>query len=158
MFNDFYFRNRAVYEIKWNNVVECGRTQITIWRMRIACWVPKVTNTNSEYVILIAILLQQWMHYVTLYMHYLSCLQYCPRVALVSFIFVTSRYLRCLIRISLTPCYTKFPKNSCTYVWLYVLLRFRANSLTLSHSTPNFIPIIFLAKCMVKNWYWDELL
>ena len=26
--------------------------QMTIWRMGIACWIPKVTNTHSEYVIL----------------------------------------------------------------------------------------------------------
>jgi len=32
---------------------------MTIWRMRFACWTPKVTDTNSEYVILIAIPLQQ---------------------------------------------------------------------------------------------------
>jgi hypothetical protein len=25
---------------------------MTIWRMRIACWIPKATNTHSEYVIL----------------------------------------------------------------------------------------------------------
>ena len=34
----------------WNNIVEPGRSQITIWRMRIACWIPKSTRTYSEYV------------------------------------------------------------------------------------------------------------
>ena len=33
-----------------------------IWRMRIACLIPKATNTHSEYVILIAFPLQQWLH------------------------------------------------------------------------------------------------
>ena len=33
-----------------------------IWRMRIACWIPKATNTHSEYVMLIAFPLQQWLH------------------------------------------------------------------------------------------------
>jgi len=33
-----------------------------IWRMRAACWIPKVTNTHSEYIILIAFPLQQWLH------------------------------------------------------------------------------------------------
>ena len=28
--------------------------------MRIACWIPKSTNTHSDYVILIAFPLQQW--------------------------------------------------------------------------------------------------
>jgi len=44
------------------NIVERGRPQMTVWRMRIACWLPKDTNTHSEYVILIAFPLQQWLH------------------------------------------------------------------------------------------------
>jgi hypothetical protein len=35
---------------------------MTIWRMRIACWIPKATNTHSEYVILIAFPLQQRLY------------------------------------------------------------------------------------------------
>jgi hypothetical protein len=35
---------------------------MTIWRMRILCWITKATNTNSGYVILIYFPLQQWMH------------------------------------------------------------------------------------------------
>jgi len=54
--------NRALYEIMWKNIVEPGRAQITIWRMRIAYWIPKTTDTHSEYVILIAFPLQQWLH------------------------------------------------------------------------------------------------
>jgi len=38
----------------WNNIVELDRPGMTIWRMRIACCIPKATNTHSEYVILIA--------------------------------------------------------------------------------------------------------
>jgi hypothetical protein len=39
-----------------------GRPQMTIRRMRIACWMPKSTNTLSEYVILISFPLQQWLY------------------------------------------------------------------------------------------------
>ena len=46
----------------WENVVEPDRPQMTIWRMCIACWVPKATNTHSQYVILISLTLQQWLH------------------------------------------------------------------------------------------------
>jgi hypothetical protein len=46
----------------WKNIVEPDRPQMKIWRMRIACWVPKATNTNLEYVLLIALSLQQWLH------------------------------------------------------------------------------------------------
>jgi hypothetical protein len=35
---------------------------MTIWRMRIACWIPKATNTHSEYVLITAFSLQQWLH------------------------------------------------------------------------------------------------
>jgi hypothetical protein len=43
-------------------MVELDRTQTTTWRMLIACWIPKATNTHSEYVTLIAFPLQQWLH------------------------------------------------------------------------------------------------
>jgi len=46
----------------WKNIVERGRTQMAIWRMRIVCWIAKATNTHSEYVTLIAFQLQQWLH------------------------------------------------------------------------------------------------
>jgi hypothetical protein len=63
MFNDFFFfKNRAVCEIMWKNIVEPDRPQMTVWRMRIAFCVPKATNKFSEYEILIAFLLQQWLH------------------------------------------------------------------------------------------------
>jgi hypothetical protein len=58
----FFFENRAIYEIMRKNMVEPITTQNTIWRMRIACCIPKVTKTHSEYVILIAFPLQQWLH------------------------------------------------------------------------------------------------
>jgi hypothetical protein len=31
-------------------------------RVRFACWVPKATNTHTEYAIYIAFPLQQWLH------------------------------------------------------------------------------------------------
>ena len=66
MFSDFYFfiffENRAVCEIMWKNILEQANTQMTIWRVRIACWIPKARNTHSEYVIVIASPLQQWLH------------------------------------------------------------------------------------------------
>ena len=66
----------AVYEIRWKNIVEPDRPQITIWRMRIACWMPKATNIRSEYVIFIAFALHQEMYERawTLYSTYTACL------------------------------------------------------------------------------------
>jgi hypothetical protein len=44
----FFSENRTVYEIMWKNIVGRGRPQMTIWRMRIACWIPKATKTNPQ--------------------------------------------------------------------------------------------------------------
>jgi len=32
----------------WKNIEELGRPQMTIWRMRIGCWIPYSTNTYSR--------------------------------------------------------------------------------------------------------------
>jgi len=61
LFNDF-FANRAVYEVMWKNIVEPGRPQMTIWRMRIACWIRKAINNHSKYLMLNAFPLQQRLH------------------------------------------------------------------------------------------------
>ena len=39
------------------NIVEPGRSQLAIWRLRIPCWITKATDKNSEYVILSYVLL-----------------------------------------------------------------------------------------------------
>jgi len=57
----FFFENRTLYEIMWKNV-QLGRSHMAIWRMRNACWIPKATNTHSEYVIFIAFPRQNWFH------------------------------------------------------------------------------------------------
>jgi len=43
----------------WKNIVDLGWPHMTVWRMHIACWETKAANTHSEYVILIAIVLQK---------------------------------------------------------------------------------------------------
>ena len=42
-------------------MVQPDRPQMTIWRMGIACWVTKATETHSEYEILVAFQWQQWV-------------------------------------------------------------------------------------------------
>jgi len=36
----------------WKNTVKPDMPQMTIWRMHIACWVPKATGTRLVYVII----------------------------------------------------------------------------------------------------------
>jgi len=62
VFCNFFPENRAFYEIMWKTLVERGKPQMAIWRMRITCWIPKDTNTNSGWVIIIVSPLQQWLH------------------------------------------------------------------------------------------------
>ena len=59
MFNNCFSKIVLFYEIMWENIVEGGRPQMTIWRMRIACWITKSINTHTGCVILLAFPLQQ---------------------------------------------------------------------------------------------------
>jgi len=57
------------------NIVERDRPKVTIWRMFIAWGIPKVTNTHSEYVIIIALqatMVARTRLNVTFYVHSLS--------------------------------------------------------------------------------------
>jgi hypothetical protein len=54
-----FFGHRAVNDIMWKNILWPDRPQMTKWRMDIAYWISKATNTHSEYVIIISFPLQQ---------------------------------------------------------------------------------------------------
>jgi len=60
--NIFFLENHAVHTKTWKYIVERGRPQMTIWRMRIAGCIPNATKTPSEYMILIASLLEQSLY------------------------------------------------------------------------------------------------
>jgi hypothetical protein len=53
-FNIFFFEILTVYNTIWKNTVEPDRPQMTVWGMLIACWTPKATNTQAEYIMFIA--------------------------------------------------------------------------------------------------------
>jgi len=42
-----FFKNCAVYEMMWKNILEPGRLQIRIWCIAIACSLPKSTDTQK---------------------------------------------------------------------------------------------------------------
>ena len=56
--------------------MEPDRPQMKICCMHIACWIPNGTDKHSEYVVLIAFLLQQWLYECALVSHYtyIACL------------------------------------------------------------------------------------
>ena len=64
----------------WKNIVDPARRQIPIWCMRIACWIPKATNADSEYIILIAFPLLHWLHdRASMFCLCVHCLCFCNR-------------------------------------------------------------------------------
>jgi hypothetical protein len=67
---------RAAYEIMWKSIRERDGPQMTIWRMRIACWIPQAANTHSGCLMLIAFTMQQWLHERALMLRYtyIACL------------------------------------------------------------------------------------
>ena len=58
--------------VRCRKVVQSGRPQMTIWRMRIEYWIPKATNTDSEYLIPIAFPQQHWLHERFSLLHFAS--------------------------------------------------------------------------------------
>ena len=67
------FKNRAVYEIIWKNIVQPDRPQVAIWRLRISCWIPKATNTHSQYVTYCSSttkMVARTLVFITLYVHF----------------------------------------------------------------------------------------
>jgi len=59
----FLLENRAVYEIMWKKAVERGRSQMTVLFTLFVCWILKAfKHTLSEYEMLIAFLLKQWLN------------------------------------------------------------------------------------------------
>jgi len=106
----FFFENRVFYEIMWKNIVERGRPQMSIWCMRIACRIPKATNTHSSCVILIAFpkMIARTRLNDTLYVHCLSCyIIYRPRNT--NFALLCTR--------SLTSIILKDPFKRCEFPW-----------------------------------------
>ena len=82
----------------WKNIVEPGRPQMTIRRLRIACWIPRATNTHTPCVVLTAFPQQHWLH------ERASMLRY--------------TYIDCLIRICMFQTVWH-----CTYSWTCCILQ-----------------------------------
>jgi len=43
-------KNSDFLWVMWKNMADAGRSQMAIRRMRIACWITKATDTQSDYV------------------------------------------------------------------------------------------------------------
>jgi hypothetical protein len=73
--NCFPTENRALF---WDNVKIYGRARHAtdgsiMQHLRFACWLTKATDTHTEYVILIALLWQQFVHEQAS-VYYIDCL------------------------------------------------------------------------------------
>jgi hypothetical protein len=63
----FFFFSKIV---ALRDIVQPDRSQMTIRRMHIACCTPMATNTQSEYVILTAFPLHEWLPELAPLLHY----------------------------------------------------------------------------------------
>ena len=63
-FNNFFPENRAVYEIMWQSIVELDRPQRTLWRQRVACWIPKATNNTAAMVTRTHLNIELYVHWL----------------------------------------------------------------------------------------------
>jgi len=52
MFNNFFFRKSCLFEQMWKKYLGPDRPQMTIWHIRIVCWVNMAADTHLEYLIL----------------------------------------------------------------------------------------------------------
>ena len=76
----FFFENNSLYEIIWKYIVEGGRPQMTIWRMRIACWIPVATKYTvrlcNVYFFSTATMVERTLLNITLGLYCLSCIEW----------------------------------------------------------------------------------
>ena len=79
MFNKFFFL-MCLCKIMWKNIVEPDRPHMAVECMHFASWVPKATDTCSEYEIFNTFLQQQWLRkcasMLCLYIYCLPCCFY----------------------------------------------------------------------------------
>jgi len=60
--NNIFLRKSCRLRDNVENIVQPGRSQMTIWCMCIAWWMHMVTVTHSEHAVIIAFPWQQWLH------------------------------------------------------------------------------------------------
>jgi len=93
-------KNRAVYDIMWENVVERGRAQMTVWHMHAGYL---RLQTHSEYAVLIVFPLQRWLH------ERASMLRY--------------TYIGCIVRSNIVIICTTVNNGLSPFVFLFLYMR-----------------------------------
>jgi hypothetical protein len=66
----FFVENRVVCEIMLEKYCRAGQATDVNMTQRVACWIPKATNTHTMYVIVIAFSLKKWLHGPTSMLRY----------------------------------------------------------------------------------------
>jgi hypothetical protein len=92
LFIYFVYINDAIYEIMWRNIVELDSPQVTLWHMRIACYIPKAIDAYSESIILLLHVHSGCMNvpqcYIICSLHFLLTLR-----LLMSYIYMEHQFL-----------------------------------------------------------------
>ena len=121
----------------WKNIVDPGRPQMTVWRMHTACWITKATNTYSDYVILIAFPLHQWLHICSSVFRYM--------------------YIVCLVNInSVRMCGVVF--FSCLNGWVIFEGQLTWNCVKFLYASGNVAVFILSTWCSSLAVQWEHAL
>ena len=126
------------------NTVELGRPQMTIWRLHIACWICKATNTHSQYVIHIAFPLQPCLH------KWVSMLLY--------------KYVACLVVYTDSCNWKACMTVGMSYIMLQAMLRISIYRVSQEESSIFWKVIVsvirninvYMNMCPIPNGFWDR--
>ena len=97
VFNNFFFLNLVVYEIMLKDNVKGSRALMTIWRMRIACWITATqthtythTHTKAQYTYYFstATMGARTRLNISIHVHCLSCYYVCLDAASIFLTFI----------------------------------------------------------------------
>ena len=127
MFNNFF--PKFVPFFFWDNVDKYGRAiqapdDNIIRPMRTACWIPKATNTHSEYVILIAFPRQQWSRERVSYLSFITSFVVpsgpCQLMSLLLLIFMRIELLTTWVEGNIKKC-DGVHRKSLTEIWRHFI-------------------------------------
>jgi hypothetical protein len=107
----------------WKNTIEPVRPRMTMWCMRAACSIHKATHIHPEYVILIALPQQQWLHESASMLRYILLHIYIGTLPVLLYMYIacTVVYVHCLYCCICTLPVLLYMYIACTVVYVRCL-------------------------------------
>ena len=134
MFNNFFPENRGVCEVMFKHILEPDKPQMTMWRMRFACWIYKAKDIQIINT-------------------------YCFSTATVvtrTHLNVTCLYIACLIVYILSDGFYQLDRHCCAYVSLraeFFFLKLPASVQELGLTCYSLLFFTTAPKCIRCEYY-----